>query len=117
MLQRRSDKGGYFPLDQQRLLLQLLSVTSTSLFCKAFHQDPSGESGMVGITALPCTIRPKAISRERELVSAQRGEAGCLVWWWVFNVAKGLVRKRRTKAVPARLRLLGLFSCNLLSKE
>ena len=72
---------------------------------------------MIGIMALPCTIQPKADPWERELVSAQRGEAGCLVRWWVFNVAKGLVRKWRTKAVPACLRLPGLFSCNLLSKE
>ena len=87
------------------------------LICKPFPRDASGESGAVGIMAFPCTIQPKAVSWEREPVSARRGGAGCLAWWWVFNAAKGLVRKRRTKAVPARLRLPGLFSCNLLSEE
>lgn len=72
---------------------------------------------MVGIMALPCPVQPEAGPWEWELVPAQQGEAGCLIRWWVFNVAKRLVRKRRTKAVPVCLQLLNLFSRNLLSKE
>lgn len=55
-LERCSVKGEYFPVHQQLWLLQLFSVR---LLSKAFHQELSRESGVVGIMAVPHTIHPK----------------------------------------------------------